>query len=167
MTLQPLERVATQPRRWHHCAVTWVVQREIALAGGGTVFDPNPATTQPGEFAVDGAAARIPMVIRTGGQVWGDIIVVDASGAPQPVGAETFDLAFVKRTASDVLRTGGTSPSQRFVWNRGVVSTAQAPAIEQTQAGMEKPAGVVLVVLAGVNVPGSGRLLVRIWEGAR
>ena len=166
MTLQPLERVATQPRRWHPCAVTWVVQREIALAGNGTLLDPDPSVDQPGEVALDGAGSPIPLVTRVSGQVWGDVVVVDAAGVPQPVGNEKFDLAFVKRTTSEVVPTSGT-PTRQFVWNRGAVAADQAPGVQQAQFEMEAPAAVVLVVLDGKFIPGSGRLLVRIWEGAR
>jgi hypothetical protein len=147
--------------------VAWVVQRYITLAGAGTLYDPDPAVTQPGAVALDGAGQPLPTVTRTGSVAWGDVIVVDDAGIPQPPGAETFTLAFVKRTVSDFTAAAGGPPRPRSAWNRGVVSAGQSPGIEQTQTELEPPSAVVFVVLAGDSAPASGRLAVRVWEGDR
>ena len=147
--------------------MAWVVQRYITLAGGGTLFDPDPQASQPGEAAKDGAGADIPLVTVLGGAIWADVQVVDDAGVTQQPGTATFDLVFAKRTTAQVVPASGTQGRSQFAWNRGVASLAQAPGVEQWQPGLESPAAAVFVVTGGANVPASGRLAVRIWEGER
>jgi len=147
--------------------VAWIVKRYIELAAGGTLWDPDPQVTQPGELAVDGAAVAIPFTTTIAGQAWCDVQVVDDAGVPQPPGNFVVTLGFVKRTSSLIAPSGGSEGRQQFAWNRGGMSADQAPGIEQTQANMEGPALLVFVVTAGVNTPASGRLAVRVWEGDR
>ncbi|HUW99363.1 MAG TPA: hypothetical protein VMY35_00155 [Phycisphaerae bacterium] len=146
--------------------MAWVVQRYITLAGGGTLFDPDPAVVQPGATALDGNGIEIPMVTAISGQAWADVIVVDDAGDPQPVGAELFDVGFAKRTLSSIRAAEGTAGTNKFSWNRGELNTVP-PGIEQTQPAMETPSSVVFVVVGGSTVPASGRLAVRVWEAPR
>jgi len=148
--------------------VTWVVKRYIPLAAGATVWDPDPAVTQPGATAVDGAGDPIPLTTVRGGQVWGDVQVVDAAGVVQPPGAFTVTLGFVKRTTREIVAATGAIPRSQVSWNKGALSTNQAPGIEQVQGSMESPSTVVLVVTDGADPPAAPlRLAVSVWEPPR
>ena len=157
-----VHRVATRETWWHHGRVPFVVQHYISLAGGGTLFDPDPTVTQPGEFALDGAAAPLPVTTVRRGQAQADVVIVDNAGVPQPAGVATFDVLIAKRTVSSIAAAAGPG-IQQYEWNSGGTSTGTAPGKEVVQTQFQGPQLVTVVVTGGSNVPGAGRLAVRVW----
>lgn len=148
--------------------MSWVVQHYIALAGGGTVFDPDPTIAQPGEFAQDGSANNLPLTpSRPGGRIWAKAVIVDDDGIPQPAGAATFDLKIAKRTREEIASSGGGPTTSRYGWVGGGLPAAAPPGTQVVQDQAEGPTLFVAAVTGGTNVPVGGRLAISTWRDPR
>ena len=145
--------------------MAWVVQHYIPLAGAGTAWDPDPTLTQPGEFAVDGDAAELPLTTSVpGGRLWAKILLVDDAGDPVPSGASTYDVKIAKRTSEKISQTAGSQSTTKFAWAGGATALAVAAGSEVVQDQAEAPAIFVAVVTGGASTPASGRLAVSTWK---
>jgi len=148
--------------------VTWTVQHYIPLAGAGTLFDPDPTASQPGEFATDGDSNRLPLTSsRPGGRLWAKILIVDDDGAPLPAGAARFDIKIAKRTLEPIAPTTGPVLAPRYGWTGGTTATNSPSGTEVVQDQAEGPTLFVAVITAGTDVPGAGRLAVSTWNEPR
>jgi len=159
MTLQPLERVATQPRKWHHARVsTPQFVRYFELAGA---VDVDPILAQPA------ADTFGPLVTGFGQRVSIDAWVIDAAGevvAP-PLVLISIAIAWIWRV--DVDRDPATTPVKRDMWARGPIAVGVTPGEELTQSELGDVVGFQVVVTAKSASPAGQRLAIYATLGPR